>query len=60
MYAYVCMCGGCVVLWLCGVVVVWCGGCVLDSGPKVPEFKPNSSSFSSDIPSASYLPHQSI
>ncbi len=52
-------CGGCVVWWLCGVVVVWCGGCVLDSGPKVPEFKPNSSNFPSDLPSASYLPHQS-
>ncbi len=30
MYAYVCMCGGCVVWWLC---------------PKVPEFKLNSSNF---------------
>ncbi len=49
----------CVVAVWCGdcVVVVWCGGCVLDSGPiKVPEFKPNSSSFSSDIPSASSAP----
>ncbi len=27
-------------------VCVWCSGCVLGSGPEVPEFKPNSGQFS--------------
>ncbi len=35
----VCVCGGC-------VVAVWCSGCVLGSGPEVPEFKLNSGKFS--------------
>ncbi len=31
---------------VCVCVAVWCSGCVLGSGPQVPEFKPNSGIFS--------------
>ena len=36
------------------VVAVWCSGCVLGSGPEVPEFKPHSGNFPSSFPSASH------
>ncbi len=49
---YVCVCVVC-------MVAVWCSGCVLGSGPEVPEFKPNSGNLPSDFPSASHQPHQS-
>ncbi len=55
-----CMCVCvCVYMYVCVYVcvAVWCSGCVLGSGPQVPEFKPNSGIFSSDFPSASYQPH---
>ncbi len=67
-YVFVCVCvcvfgGGGVCVCVCVVVVVvmavWCSGCVLGSGPEVPEFKPNSGNFPSDFPSASNQTHQS-
>ncbi len=45
---YMCVC-------VCVCVCVWCSGCVLGSGPEVPEFKPNSGgNFPSSFPSASH------
>ncbi len=41
----VCVCVCVLVCVRVDVVAVWCSGCVLGSGPQVPEFKPNSGIF---------------
>ncbi len=40
---------------VCGVAV-WCSGCVLGSGPEVPEFKPHLGNFPSGFPSSPPAP----
>ena len=44
----------CVYVCVCVWVAVWCSGCVLGSGPEVPEFKPNSGNFRSNFLFASH------